>query len=153
MYQDESATQVFNPDDPLMGVEWSVNINDDETRNMRAAEVAFEYLRGALDANDTFVWREGMDDWVPLGQCNELQEVIRQYNEESASTAAPTAPTPAAHQSYDPGYSQPPQQGDLGSTVMMTDSHEACGGPVLRRTERRRAHRGVAHDGVAADAR
>ncbi|MEQ9325069.1 MAG: GYF domain-containing protein, partial [Polyangiaceae bacterium] len=94
--EDAGATQVFNPDDPLMGVEWSVNVSDDETRTMRAPDIAFEYLRGGLDPNDTFVWRDGMGDWIPLGECQELLDVIRQY-EGGQPSPAPSQAQPDAY--------------------------------------------------------
>ena len=136
MYEEDAgATQVFNADDPLMGVEWSVNVSDDETRTMRAPDIAFEYLRGGLDPNDTFVWRDGMGDWIPLGQCQELLEIIRQY-EGGQSPAAPAAqPDPYAGGASDPQASapeahEPPRapydphadDDELGSTVMMDPS-------------------------------
>ena len=76
MYDDEQgATQLYNHDEAL-GVEWSVNVSDDDTRNLSAMEVATLYLQGQLSAEDTYVWRDGMGDWVPLGQAEELQTVI-----------------------------------------------------------------------------
>ena len=103
-------------DNPMMSTEWSVNLSDDDTRNMRADEIAFEYLQGAIHPDDTFVWREGMDDWVPLGQCQELQEVIRQYSAAAAEPPA-TAHAPPDQQGYD----NAPEDDDegFGATVMM----------------------------------
>ncbi len=78
MYDDEQgATQLYNHDEAL-GTEWSVNVSDDDTRSMTAMEVATLYLQGTLSAEDTYVWRDGMGDWIPLGQAEELQTVITQ---------------------------------------------------------------------------
>ncbi len=116
MYEEDEggATQVYNPDDPVMGVEWSVNVSDDETRTMRAAEVAFEFLRGALHAEDTFVWRDGLDDWIPLGQCQELQQIIRQY------------------QSGQPSAAPEPHEPDFGATMMMDTAGDAAPTPAYQ---------------------
>jgi hypothetical protein len=118
MYEENAgATQVFNADDPLMGVEWSVNVSDDDTRTMRAPDIAFEYLRGGLDPNDTFVWRDGMGDWIPLGQCQELLDVIRQYEggqHQGGQMAASPQPAGVSEGGYDPE-----DEDEFGSTVMM----------------------------------
>lgn len=119
MYEEDEggATQVYNPDDPVMGVEWSVNVSDEETRTMRAAEIAFEFLRGTLHAEDTFVWRDGLDDWLPLGQCQELQEIIRQYA--------------SGQPSHDP-HAHGPAEDDFGSTVMMDTGGDAAPTPAYQ---------------------
>jgi hypothetical protein len=97
--------------------EWQVNVTDDETRTMHAQEIAWGFLSGALDPDDVFVWRDGMDDWIPLGQCAELQTIIRQYKEKRA-------PAPSLEEQF-------------GSTVMMDlSAHEAA--------ERSPAHHPVA---------
>ncbi len=106
MYDDDGddqggATQVFSSDDPLTGMEWSVNLTEDETVVMKAHEIAWEVLRGTLDPEDVFVWRDGMDDWVPIGACAEIQRVVAEY--QSGQSGAPQ------------GASAP----DFGATVMM----------------------------------
>jgi hypothetical protein len=73
------ATHVFNPDDPVLGGAWSVNLSETDTRQMSAVEVAIEFRRGTIDLQETYVWREGMGDWIPLGQCQELLAVVQQY--------------------------------------------------------------------------
>lgn len=82
-----SATQVYNPDDPVMG-EWSVNLSDTDTRTMPAHEIAHDYMQGRLDANETYVWRDGMADWIPLGRCTALMELARQYGSEDGGYGA-----------------------------------------------------------------
>ncbi|MEM9696930.1 MAG: GYF domain-containing protein, partial [Myxococcota bacterium] len=70
-------------------MEWSVNITDDDTRTMSEEELVSEFLQGNLDAEDTFVWQEGMDDWIPLGQADAIQTAI------AAKSAAPAGPAAA----------------------------------------------------------
>ncbi len=82
------ATQLYNPDDPGAAGEWSVNVTENDTRNMAPHEVAYEFMQGNLDGQETYVWREGMGDWIPLDDCAELQAVIAQYQQAGGSAAA-----------------------------------------------------------------
>ena len=72
----------------MSDTEWSISITDDDQRTMTADQVVAEYHRGGLDLIDTYVWREGMDDWVPLGQSAELMSLIQK----GPSGAAPESP-------------------------------------------------------------
>ncbi|MGE0871437.1 MAG: GYF domain-containing protein [Kofleriaceae bacterium] len=46
---------------------WHVVINQDQVGPMTAAEVEKRYAAGEIDA-DTYAWREGFADWMPLSQ-------------------------------------------------------------------------------------
>jgi hypothetical protein len=61
-----------------MSTTWSVNISDDVTEELTADQIATRYHRGELHPNDVYVWRDGMVDWIPLGQCSELVQVLNQ---------------------------------------------------------------------------
>ncbi len=74
--------------------EWSVSITDDDQRTMTAANIVAEYQRGTLDLNDTYVWREGMADWVPLGQEPELMAMIGQPGASHPPLGAPPESQP-----------------------------------------------------------
>ena len=51
---------------------WLVSYDDaDDDRKMNEAAIARELGRGALTA-ETIVWREGMSDWLPIGEVPEL---------------------------------------------------------------------------------
>jgi hypothetical protein len=93
------------PGDPS-GLEWSVSITDDDQRSMTAAQIVQEYQRGGLDLQDTFVWREGMDDWVPLGQAAELVALM---NQSAGAPAAAPYPYPQSAPAGEP----------YGSTVLL----------------------------------
>jgi hypothetical protein len=98
-----------------------VSITDDDQRSMTAGQIVQEYQRGALDLQDTFVWREGMDDWVPLGQAPELMALMGGGG--AAAAAGAYAPAALAGQ---PG----------GSTVLIdTPGPQAAarraGGPAV----------------------
>ena len=125
------------------GDEWSVSITDDDQRTMSSGQVVQEYQRGTLDLDDTFVWREGMGDWIPLGQCAELMAFVGQV----ASQPAGSYPAQVPYASQ-PGYGAPPSfEGNgatteaLGETVMMgadpaaSDPYAAAGGGGLDSAE------------------
>ncbi len=73
-FDDNAATQLFgqadaggaaNPD------EWTVSVTDDDQRTMTTAQVVEAYAQGVIQA-DTYVWRDGMGDWLPLSDVAEL---------------------------------------------------------------------------------
>ena len=113
MIDDSGATQLI---DPALSGQWSVNISDTDTRNMAEFDVVLAYSRGELDPNDVYVWREGMDDWIPLGQCGPLMAAVQQYQQGQAGGGyqQPQASAPQGYEQagydqagYDPaGYDQ-----------------------------------------------
>src|SRR5687767_9192778 len=46
---------------------WHVVINQDQVGPMTAAEVQQRFSAGEIDA-DTYIWREGFADWMPIAQ-------------------------------------------------------------------------------------
>ena len=46
---------------------WHVVINQDQVGPMTAAEVQQRFSAGEIDA-DTYIWREGFSDWMPISQ-------------------------------------------------------------------------------------
>lgn len=66
---------------------WSVNLSDTDQRTMTTDEIIAGWQSG-LVTNDAYVWREGMDDWMGVGEVPELANLI-------AQSVAP-APEPAA---------------------------------------------------------
>lgn len=44
---------------------WTVNVAEGDQRTMTDAEVAAAFKAGTIDA-ETFIWKDGMDDWVAL---------------------------------------------------------------------------------------
>jgi hypothetical protein len=89
---EDETTHIFGGNDPALDASWQVNLSDTETRTMTAVEIGVEFGRGKLDQNDTFVWREGMRDWVPLGKCGDLLPILNQYSGQASAPAAPPAP-------------------------------------------------------------
>src|SRR5260221_13799714 len=44
---------------------WTVNVGDGDQRTMTDAEVVAAYQAGVI-GTETFCWKDGMSDWVPL---------------------------------------------------------------------------------------
>src|SRR5439155_18417803 len=51
---------------------WHVVINQDQVGPMTAAEVKQRFSAGEIDA-ETYIWREGFADWLPLTQVDAFQ--------------------------------------------------------------------------------
>ncbi len=103
-FDDQAATQLLSQP-PSMDVgggnpdEWTVSVTDDDQRTMTTAQILTEYAKGALNS-DTYVWRDGMGDWLPLLQVPELAQLL------AATTPSEPAP-PAAQPSHNGGYGAP----------------------------------------------
>ena len=63
---------------------WHVVINQDQVGPMTAVEVQQRFRGGELDA-ETYIWREGFADWLPLAQVDTFA---------SLAAAAPQASAP-----------------------------------------------------------
>jgi predicted Zn finger-like uncharacterized protein len=76
---------------------WSVNLSETDQRTMTTAEIVAGWKDGTV-THDAFVWKDGMGDWVAIGECAELKAVLPVA---AAATGTPfgptvvTAPTPA----------------------------------------------------------
>lgn len=55
--------------------EWTVNISDDDQRTMTTSQVAQGYASGTITV-DTYLWRDGMADWLPLSGIPELTALV-----------------------------------------------------------------------------
>jgi hypothetical protein len=54
---------------------WAVSFADDDDREMTLREIEAALESGEIDA-DTIVWREGMEDWLPLSEVAELRPLV-----------------------------------------------------------------------------
>jgi predicted Zn finger-like uncharacterized protein len=63
---------------------WHVVINQDQVGPMTAVEVGQRFSGGEIDA-ETYIWREGFADWMPLAQVDTFSAL---------AASAPTAPAP-----------------------------------------------------------
>ncbi|WP_437295892.1 zinc-ribbon domain-containing protein [Sorangium sp. So ce426] len=75
---------------------WTVNVAEGDERTMTTAELVAEYARGGL-SNDTYVWKDGMGDWLPIASVPELKERFSSQEDAApAPAAAVAAAAPAA---------------------------------------------------------
>jgi predicted Zn finger-like uncharacterized protein len=80
----EEATRIFDPSAQGGDAIWYVVIDGSQTGPLTEDEVREQVRLGAVDG-ETFGWRDGMDDWIPVSEIAEL-----------AGLVASRAPTPAA---------------------------------------------------------
>lgn len=53
------------------GEPWTVNVADEDQRTMTVDEIVAQYRAGVV-LDDTFCWKDGMTDWLPLHDVPEL---------------------------------------------------------------------------------
>ncbi len=53
------------------GEQWTVNVADGDQRTMTVDEIVQEYKAGVVN-EETFCWKDGMNDWLPLREIEEL---------------------------------------------------------------------------------
>jgi predicted Zn finger-like uncharacterized protein len=102
------ATRMANEGGGVPGVtaaEWTVSVNDQE-RQMSQLQIAEEMQRGTV-TGDTYVWRDGMSDWLSVAQVPELAALL-------ARAGGGHAPAPAPVQDE-------PNMG-LAGTIVMSDA-------------------------------
>ncbi len=54
---------------------WSVNLTDDDSREMTTSELVAGWKSG-LVTTDAYVWKDGMDDWKPVLEVPELKKQL-----------------------------------------------------------------------------
>lgn len=91
--EDDEATRVMMS--PAMSASgepmWTVNLSDEEQLDMTEPEVLAGWRDGRV-TEDAYVWREGMDEWLPILE-SALAPAIRAAGPKAPE---PTAPTPVA---------------------------------------------------------
>ena len=56
---------------PASNEQWTVNVADGDQRTMLAAEIVKEYRAGVI-TDETYCWKDGMADWLPLREIEQL---------------------------------------------------------------------------------
>ena len=105
------------------GAGWTVNVADGDQRTMTDAELVAAYRSGVVK-DDTFCWKEGMADWLPIQEIPALLAACT-----SGGPVAAGAPATSRQ-------SKPPARGDNGSPT----------GPASAALAARRAGRPAAAD-------
>lgn len=76
--QKEEAALDLTPTVPLAQESpagWTVSFGPEDDREIDRDQIAQALKRGEIDA-DTLVWREGMDEWLPLGDVDALADLV-----------------------------------------------------------------------------
>lgn len=71
---------------PAAGAMYSVDLGENDQRQMSVADIVAAYNEGAVTA-DTYVWTDGFADWTPLAQVEDLVAALH-----AAAQGAPIAP-------------------------------------------------------------
>jgi predicted Zn finger-like uncharacterized protein len=66
-----SSTAEFGPQGGGESEAWTVNVADDDQRTMATAQIVAAFQSGAV-TDETYCWRDGMGDWLPLREIEEL---------------------------------------------------------------------------------
>src|SRR5258708_8036765 len=67
---------------------WTVNVADGDARTMAPLEIVSAYQSGVV-TDDAYCWREGMNDWLPLRDIEQLYEACTATRMAPASSAPP----------------------------------------------------------------
>jgi predicted Zn finger-like uncharacterized protein len=84
------------PPAPRVGV-WSVNISDDDSRDMTIEELVQAWKNGVV-SSDAYVWRDGMSDWKPILEVGELKHKLGSLSNRgivSSASSKAVKPTPS----------------------------------------------------------
>ena len=68
--EDNADTHVFDYASQS-NEQWTVNVADGDQRTMTPQEIATEYKNGVVN-DETFCWKDGMADWLPLREIEQL---------------------------------------------------------------------------------
>jgi len=74
---------------------WTVNVADNDQRTMTTHQVVAEFAKGTI-SDETYCWRDGMGDWLPLREIEELAAACGLTSSASAFAHQPDPPQPAA---------------------------------------------------------
>jgi predicted Zn finger-like uncharacterized protein len=80
---------------------WTVNVGDNDQRTMTTAQVVGEFRNGTI-TDETYCWRDGMGDWLPLREIEELSQACGLTAAASFARQPTPEPAPAAHGSVRP---------------------------------------------------
>ncbi len=78
-------------------IAWSVNLSETDQRTMTTQEIVAGWQSGVV-THDAYVWKDGMADWVAIGECEELKVVLPAAGVPAGTPFGPTvvtAPMPA----------------------------------------------------------
>ncbi len=85
------------------GESWTVNVSDGDQRTMTTAEIA-EAFRGGVVNDETYCWKDGMGDWLPLRDIPELATALHAGPQPSMHAHQSEAPPPPDDQPTQAGF-------------------------------------------------
>jgi predicted Zn finger-like uncharacterized protein len=94
---DASGAQTNGSIPPMAGGgsdTWLVSVGDGDQRSMQLAEVIDAYNTGVI-TGETYVWKDGMTDWIPLADAPEIVSALNQAADAPAPAPEPARPEPA----------------------------------------------------------
>src|SRR4051812_32008040 len=72
---------------------WLVSVGEGDQRTMKLAEVIDAYNTGVV-TGETYVWKDGMTDWVPLSDAPEIVSALNSAATAPAAVQPEPAPAP-----------------------------------------------------------
>lgn len=73
--EDAADTHVFDYANQS-NEQWTVNVADGDQRTMTLAEIANEYRAGVVN-DETYCWKDGMADWLPLREIEQIYAQVK----------------------------------------------------------------------------
>jgi predicted Zn finger-like uncharacterized protein len=86
---DDEATRVMQAPTASVNSDptWTVNLSDEDQLDMTEAEILAGWRDGRV-TDDAYVWREGMEEWLPILESPELGAAIRALGDAKPAPAA-----------------------------------------------------------------
>jgi predicted Zn finger-like uncharacterized protein len=81
----------YVPEMPAADAAWTVNVAEGDQRTLTDAEIVSAFQAGVVN-EDTYCWRDGMADWLPLKEIEQLVDAVGATN----AMQAPPVMAPAA---------------------------------------------------------
>lgn len=97
---DDAPTRVLDRDELTSQASagaWTLNVSEGDQRVATTAELIELYRSGTID-DDTFAWRDGMDEWLPIGQLQELKGLLPRVSRPAAPPSIPSQPRAAVRE-------------------------------------------------------
>jgi predicted Zn finger-like uncharacterized protein len=105
---------------------WTVNLSETDQPTLNVSQMIEMYQQGTM-TDQTYIWREGMDDWLMVAEVPEVAEALREalgahdgVDDRNNSVPAPYEQSPSEQPNEQPaenpyqaqagGYEQPPAQ-------------------------------------------
>lgn len=107
--QDQNDTNVYDYTQQQSGEQWTVNVADGDQRTMGLAEMVSNFRGGVLN-EETYIWKDGMSDWLPIREVAEVFSAV-QMGPRPSLHQEPSVPPPAVLDAHE--HQQHQQMGAL----------------------------------------